>query len=351
MRAPIAAETQRMQSDLARTTATAGLRSAAQEALAPWVDGHAECALLDFQNHGNVGDSAIWLGALAWLERIGCRIRHVCSERDYDPRPLRRVLGDRPILLSGGGNLGDLWPAFQRFRERVLADFPDRRILQLPQSIHFTRAENAERARAAFTAHPDFHLFVRDRASLELARGQLGITARLCPDMVHMLDMSAFAEPKRHRLLVLSRADQEKLPISEQALKRARRTDCLIADWVEQPRLPEEKLYRRARRLVRARWLPGGPFERRALHYTRLLASQRVHWGSALLGSARAIVTDRLHAALLGRLGGTRVYFVDNSYGKLSAYAGTWFAEDPELVACKGFKEALQRADEEVRCG
>ena len=327
---------------------TQSLRATATELLAPLIAGHSHCALLDFQNHGNVGDSAIWLGELAWLERSGCRIRHVCSELDYDARSLRRAVGEGPILLSGGGNFGDVWPAHQVFRERVLADFPANRIIQLPQSIHFTKCENAERARSALAAHRDFHLLARDRTSLAVAETRLGIRAQLCPDMVHMLDRPAFDGPRSYRLLVLSRDDHEKRPTPEHAFDRARRDDCLVIDWLGQPNLPEERLYRRARRLVRTRWLPAAPFERRALHYTRVLATKRIDWGCRLLGSARALVTDRLHACLLGWLGGSRVYFVDNNYGKLSSYVESWLGDDANLVACRGFEEALQRADADL---
>lgn len=329
--------------------ANASLRAQAGALLGRLLEGYGHCALLDFQNHGNVGDSAIWLGEVAYLERAGCAIRHVCSELDYDARSLRTVVGDGPILLSGGGNFGDVWPAHQRFRERVLADFPGNRVIQLPQSIQFTKTASLERARRALGAHRDFHLLVRDRQSLDVAQGRLGIPALPCPDMVHMLDVPAFGAEPECRLLVLSRPDHEKLESPDRVLARARRRGASVADWLDQPSLPEEPRYHRARRAVRRRWLPAAPFERRALHYANVLATRRLHWGCVLLARGRAIVTDRLHACLLGWLGGRPVYFVDNSYGKLSAYVQSWLETETDIVACKDFEEALRCADEETR--
>jgi pyruvyl transferase EpsO len=316
--------------------------------LDPLLAGATECALLDFQNHGNVGDSAIWLGEVAYLEAIGCRIRHVCSELDYDARALRRVVGDGPILLSGGGNFGDVWPAHQHFRERVLSDFPGHRIVQLPQSIHFGRTENARRAQRALARHRDLHLLARDHRSHALASGWLGEAVRLCPDMVHLVDGVVPPREPDHRLLVLARDDHEKRDRSMAAFVRPRAGDRLVVDWIDQPGLPQERAYHRARALLNRRWLPAAPLEHRSLAAANVLARQRVDWGVALLARARAIVTDRLHACLLGRQIGRRVYFVDNSYAKLSSYVETWLADDPELIPCEDFDAALRRADADL---
>ena len=94
--------------------------------------------LLDFPNHGNVGDSAIWRGEVTWLRQTVGASRFVCEIANYCNEQLRAVLKDAgTILLHGGGNLGDLWPTHQVFRERILDEFPDRRVIQLPQSIQF----------------------------------------------------------------------------------------------------------------------------------------------------------------------------------------------------------------------
>jgi pyruvyl transferase EpsO len=292
-----------------------------------------------------VGDSAIWLGELAFLEQQGCRIRHVCSKDDYDRDEVRTAARDGVILLSGGGNFGDAWPGHQAFRERVLTDFPDHRIIQLPQSISFSGVDAIRRVRAALAAHRDFHLVTRDRESLHFAQSELGVSASLCPDMVHMLELPGFSGAREHRLVILSRDDHEKLPVSKDALEAEDRADILVTDWLRQPRFREAKRYRQARRWARHSWIPAAARNRMAMHYARAIATERLRFGYRLLGSARAIVTDRLHACLLGRLGGSPVCFVDNSYGKLSSYVETWLRNDPGLIACTGFADARRRAE------
>ena len=73
------------------------------------------------------------------------------------------------IYLHGGGNFGDIWPAYQTYREAVLQQNPSQRIVQLPQSLHFSDPAAILRTQRAIAAHRDFHLMVRDRESFDFA--------------------------------------------------------------------------------------------------------------------------------------------------------------------------------------
>src|SRR5215218_5265998 len=146
-------------------------------------------ALVNFPNHANAGDSAIWLGALASLRRMQVAIRYRASWATYEPRALRRALGDGVVLLQGGGNFGDLYPANQQAtRERVLADLADVRTIQLPQSLHFEDSANLDRMRKLCESHSDFTLLVREEASLAVAREHFAVPIELCPDLALALE-------------------------------------------------------------------------------------------------------------------------------------------------------------------
>jgi pyruvyl transferase EpsO len=54
------------------------------------------------------------------------------------------------------------------------------------------------------------------------------------------------------------------------------------------------------------------------------LAAWRVRRGMRLLGTGARVVTDRLHAHILCLLLGIPHTTLDNSYGKLSTFIGTW---------------------------
>ena len=93
-------------------------------------------ALLDYPAYANVGDNAIWLGTLEALRQLGAGPpAYTCCADTYHADSLRRRVQDGPVLIKGGGNFGDLYPRHQRLRERVVRDFPDNPIVQLPQTV------------------------------------------------------------------------------------------------------------------------------------------------------------------------------------------------------------------------
>src|SRR5262249_35385361 len=180
----------------------------------------------------NVGDSAIWLGQIRWLEQRRCRIVYTCEPETYSPVRLRSRLGhDGIILLNGGGNLGDLWPRHQSFREMVIRTFRDTRIVQVPQSVYFRDPARLAQAVTVFDAHPDLTLLVRDRQSLARARSAFRAESLLCPDMAFGLDALDSIEPPSVDVLWLARTDDEAAPA-----RTAPRPDSVRRmDWPGEP--------------------------------------------------------------------------------------------------------------------
>jgi len=269
-------------------------------------------ALLDFPDHPNVGDSAIWLGEVRSLRAVtGAGPAYACAWHEYDAAALERACPAGPIFLHGGGNLGDLWPHHQAMREAVLRDLPHRTVVQLPQSIHWRDARGAARFAALAAAHPDFHLHVRDRGSLGIARG-LGLDATLAPDSAFALRLERPAPPVADVLMLL-RTDGEAVAHDRAALATVPRAE--VADWLDEappaPGLARDEL-----------------------------AALRVARGAALLARGGHVLTDRLHAHILCVLMGIPHVALDNSYGKLVAYARAWTADWPGLVLAADANEA-----------
>ena len=74
--------------------------------------------LVEYPEHHNVGDNAIWVATIAYLRSRGIAVTHSTNHRLYDVATVRRKLSsDAAILLLGGGNFGDLWPESHRLRE------------------------------------------------------------------------------------------------------------------------------------------------------------------------------------------------------------------------------------------
>ena len=309
-----------------------------ERVLDPLIPADRPVALLDFPDAPNVGDSMIWAGTLRYLARRRLRVRYTCSNSSWSPAALARRIGDGTILLTGGGNFGDLYPDHQKLRETVLQAFPRHRIVQLPQSVHFESAAALERARRVVGGHRGFTLLARDHVTLAHARRYFDVPATPCPDMAFALGMLPRA-PARRPVVWLARMDKE-----SRWEHRAPPPGVERADWLtDDPSLAD------GARLLLRRLMQRWPGLRDALQgtlsatYPRV-AAERVERGRRILCRGRVVVSDRLHAHVLCLLLGIPHLVLDNTYGKVRALFDTWTHDSPLATWCIDESEALERA-------
>lgn len=269
-------------------------------------------AILDFPDIRNCGDSAIWLGEMAYLgRRHGKRPAYVSRIDDFSAEDLERAMPSGPILIHGGGNFGDVWPAHQDFRERVLERFPDRKVIQLPQSIHYESEKRAAESARAIARHRNFVLLVRDEESKAFAEKHFDCDIRLCPDMAFAIGALRPGEPE-FPVLAMLREDRE------QVGKR---------DLSAYPGMPVEDWITESARSVRASKALGAasallrmkPAETR-LGKLDAAAHNRFRRGIRQISRGRAIVTDRLHVHICSLLIGRPHAVLDNNYGKVRRF-------------------------------
>jgi exopolysaccharide biosynthesis predicted pyruvyltransferase EpsI len=303
----------------------ARLQRVTHHELSRHIDDSAGVALLDFPNHSNVGDSAIWIGEIAYLKRHhGIRPAFVCTKDQVNWEGMERAIPTGPIFIHGGGNFGDIWPQHQLFREAVLKRFPGRLVIQLPQSIYFSNSADLRRAAGVIKAHGNFVLFVRDRRSYEIACDAFSCPIHLCPDMAFCLGPLQTQVQATHQLLLLLRTDKERARIAVEPAA-ALPDNVVVADWIGE----ETGLYQKSRlRTAATSILTLGHRvldrnRQRELLY-RNLATTRLDRGLHLLSSARTVISDRLHAHILCMLLGRPHFALDNNYGKVSGFIEAW---------------------------
>lgn len=327
------------------------LRGTIEAALDPVVARFSECAFVDFPAYPNVGDNAIWLGTIDYLRSRGVKIKYVCDRKSYSASELRRTVKEGPILIEGGGNFGDLWTHHQRFRERVIRDFSDKTIIQLPQSIHFTDTAKLEQACTIINAHPSFLLFVRDQASLALAEKHFSCETRLCPDLAFMMRAGRLVPPKQRSgtIVYLCRSDKE--AVTGKVGTSLTGPGLIIADWIHaQPsrwRTAYERASRWRRRPIRMlqRIPPLASWKQsRRLAAANRMAQERVDYGRELLEAGQVVVTDRLHAHILATCLGLQNVVFDNSYGKVAAFVRQWTQDIPGVAFCGSEADAIAKA-------
>lgn len=316
----------------------AALQDNLRKTLDPLIKRSLRCALLDFPNHGNVGDSAIWLGEIAYLRSAGIQSpAYFCDSGNYSKTRLAKKTLDGALLLHGGGNFGDLWPRHQLFREQIIRDFPDNPIIQLPQTIYFSDRTALARARAVLNQHPNLTLLVRDHRSLEIARNEFNVTSLLCPDMAFCIGpLQRPAEPKRDELW-LARTDLESADLDRDPAT----SNIKSTDWLDDEPSSLLRLSTILNRLLAAYPRRLRPLQGILARLYTPLANQRVARGYRLLSEGRLVITDRLHAHILCMLLGIPHYLLDNSYGKIRDFHDTWTRASTLTHWCDSWAEAL----------
>jgi pyruvyl transferase EpsO len=296
-----------------------------------------DCALLEFPNYANVGDSAIWLAERKWLAKNGNTVVYSCDKESYSAQALARQVGTGPILLQGGGNFGDIWIDFQRFREQVIQDFPNNKIIQFPQSIHFTNEKNLASTQCILNAHPDLTLLCRDLDSFQFARNNFAVKSILCPDIVFNLGpLPRPAEPTT-QILWLARTDKETvnqpLPEDLPGLKRT--------DWIEEPKLEGLERYQQLTQKIRLNMQGGDEFLPQLLETYDTLAEERLARGCSILGCGEVVVTDRLHGHVVCLLMDIPHIVMNNAYGKVRGLFDAWTSQSELCLWAHSTKEAL----------
>jgi pyruvyl transferase EpsO len=287
--------------------------------------------LVNYPNLRNLGDVAIWLGTRMALERASVRIRYQAEPATYRRRLLASAVGeDGTILIQGGGNLGDVYPHQHRVRKQILRDFPNARVVQLPQSVWFRNENRVEQFRRLAETHSDFTLMLREGRSLAWAEEKLSVRVALCPDLAFGLAPLRRTPPDLQVLWLMRRdleSRGEPLPALGAGEERA--------DWRGKGVRPAEgralRLALAGNRRLRAAMdtngrLAAALWRAQAATY-RTIARLRVDSGARLLSRGRFLITDRLHGHVLAMLLGIPHVVLDNENGKSRALWETWTSE------------------------
>jgi exopolysaccharide biosynthesis predicted pyruvyltransferase EpsI len=270
--------------------------------------------ITDLPDHPNVGDSAIFLGELAWARARGIRVAAAYSKDTFTSRGARRhAAHGATVVIHGGGNLGGLYRHHHQARLAVLETLRHAVLVQAPQSYAHVSNGIDEQLDRALTSGARRTVMLRDQASYLAWRDRApAVRKMMVPDAVHCLGPLAL-QPATQRVVVLARTDTE-------AIKRT----AVGVDWLC---LTPDPLKHRIRRHAAAtseglaRVLNPSVSEWQNLAHARFLP------GLALLAAGDTIVTDRLHAMLLGVHLGRKLIVVDTSNRKLRAYYETWLID------------------------
>ena len=92
-------------------------------------------------SHPNLGDQAIFLAEMQFLRQFGKAAS--ISNRDYK-RCGHRIPERTLIVLTGGGNLGDIWIHEEEARRNIIKNHRNNRMILFPQSFYYRDQSKAE---------------------------------------------------------------------------------------------------------------------------------------------------------------------------------------------------------------
>lgn len=284
----------------------------------------------------NIGDILIWQGMIDYLKHAGCELLHVSDRHTFSFPVIDR---DVTILLTGGGNFGDLWRIHHTDRLKIIARYPDNRIVMCPQSVWYTDKNLIRTDSDAFAMHTDLHLCARDRWSYEFMKKHFGRNhTYLVPDMAFCIADHRLApfrgNKKTNRYIFVRRNDKELRESTPASLH----DPSSIGDWPTLEHTPRHFfLFRKAFATsgkLRNNYLCSSVFNGGVDYLASILIRRAIFkTGCRFLAPYSGVVTTRLHAMILAVLLHKPVKYIDNTTGKLSAYAESWLSDLPD-VAC-----------------
>ncbi len=303
------------------------LRNKVRLSVGPLITG--DYAVLDLPYYDNPGDTLIWEGTLEFLKEIRGKCRYAAGKDNYVPGKVKPGL---TVLLQGGGNFGDLWPAHQEFRKRVIESCRDNRVIVLPQSVHYQDYANLKADAEFFKAHPGVIICVRDRKSQEILEADFPNRILLVPDMAFFADVAKYrgaVASESGRTLLAKRVDKEAPADADFSVVPGA---AEIRDWPMVETYPAslyEGLEHKLRRCRRVKKWFGVDLAARTVdrYWHRVMRPAYVREAVEFIDRYDEVWSTRLHVTILSMLLGKRVHVIDNSYNKTRNFLETWFPE------------------------
>ncbi|ACI11859.1 polysaccharide pyruvyl transferase family protein [Klebsiella variicola] len=290
----------------------------------PFIKDKNEVIFLDYPVYLNVGDLLIYHGTENFFKENNINIKLRRSNARYSVKEIKKYINPNTvILMQGGGNFGDLYPEFQKFRQDVVSSFPDTRIIILPQTAFFENEHELNKSVKSFGAHKDLIIFSRDTRSLSIFKKFTSQTF-LMPDMAHSLWGTLPKSQKSKGTLYLIRNDKEINQVQRRLLEHKNGDDKYV-DWEDI--LTSKDLL--MRKLCRKLDGIGGVTNLSVLknisnviwyNYTYKMVQRYALYFT----SHEKVVTSRMHGHIFSCLLSLPNDVIDNAYGKNSGYFKEW---------------------------
>ena len=146
--------------------------------------------------HGNMGDQAIALATINYLEENfgDYDIVQIYREETYRYlKAIKKIINkDDVIILHGGGNLGNLYPVEERDRRFIIQHLRKNKIISMTQTMNFSKdsfgKDELNKSRKIYNANENLTIIAREKHSYKLMKENFNSNIILNPDIVFYLN-------------------------------------------------------------------------------------------------------------------------------------------------------------------
>lgn len=271
--------------------------------------------------HGNIGDHAISIATKDVLKNIERSVVEIDGElyRGMDEYIKEGINPSDIILITGGGFIGNLWMDEQNMVKSIIKNFPNNKIVIMPQTLFFEENEFGKNELNEFfqlvKSHNNIYILVREQNSYDLCKNMLQEEKHifLLPDMV--LTQKYNKQIKREDCLVILRQDKEKVINKEEIINKLKNYNIKETSTVINRRIN---------------------FRQRIKIFEAKLNE---------FSNSKLVVTDRLHAMIFSAITSTPCVALDNSSKKVSGVY-KWLEDVEYIKFCKDISDLEKSINE-----
>lgn len=178
---------------------------------------------LDSPNYANLGDQAIALAIEKYAKSYFNEYDFIEIQQDdlaVYSKCLKQIIKSEDIIfLTGGGNMGNIYPIYEAARRFVIKNFPNNKIIVFPQTIDYTYdtfgSLSIKKSQSIYNKHKNLTLMAREKNSYKKMKElYLNCKVLLMPDIVLTLDFDN-SDIVRQNIGICLRGDKESLLTNE----------------------------------------------------------------------------------------------------------------------------------------
>ncbi|MBB3524276.1 MULTISPECIES: polysaccharide pyruvyl transferase family protein [Rhizobium] len=249
--------------------------------------------LMNFPSNKDPGHHASWLGLSMVLREVTGRLPVLTGSTAQSIDEIKTTPGNAPIFICGWTDFGDARTGRDDVRYRLMWKYPDRTIIQMPQTIHFANESLKEYAKRTIGRHRNFFCMTRDGQSFELAKANFDCDVEAGPDTAFGMGMLKPFEADPLRVLyVMQPLGEDEVDIA----KARANVDGPLTNWINGPNSLSRM---RKSSVVKSALRHGFSRTEMIAQHREDVAARYVDYGVKILSGAQRIITNHLHGHIL----------------------------------------------------